>query len=182
MIPLSQTNPNEMRTPSSAILAVFTIFLLHVSITASDPAQESFLQCLSDHSQSSQSPPISSVTYFPNNSSYTTVLQSYIRNLRFMSPTTPKPFLIVTPTQVSHIQASIICSKIHGLEIRIRSGGQDYDGLSYISDNPFIILTFQFFLLMMGLTVGGILERRAAVDQRVNTKPFEIVLCSIIIG
>ena len=140
MIPLSQTNPNEMRTPSSAILAVFTIFLLHVSITASDPAQESFLQCLSDHSQSSQSPPISSVTYFPNNSSYTTVLQSYIRNLRFMSPTTPKPFLIVTPTQVSHIQASIICSKIHGFEIRVRSGGHDYDGLSYISDNPFIIL------------------------------------------
>ncbi|KAK7857067.1 berberine bridge enzyme-like 1 [Quercus suber] len=127
------------RTLSSAILAVFAVLLqLHVSMTASDPAQESFLQCLSDHSQSSL--PISSVTYFPNNSSYTTVLQSYIRNLRFISSTTPKPVFIVTPTHVSHIQASIICSKIHGLEVRIRSGGHDYDGLSYVSHNPFIII------------------------------------------
>lgn len=139
MIVQTHTSPQVMRTLSLAILVVFAVLpQLHVSMTASDPAQESLLQCLSDHSQSSL--PISSVTYFPNNTSYTTVLQSYIRNLRFMSPTTPKPVFIVTPTHVSHIQASIICSKTHGLEVRIRSGGHDYDGLSYVSHNPFIII------------------------------------------
>jgi FAD/FMN-containing dehydrogenase len=122
----------------SAIQTIFTILLLHVSMAVSDPAQESFLQCLSAHSQ--PSPPISSVTFYPSNSSFTNVLQSYIRNPRFTSPTTPKPLFIVTPTHVSHIQASILCSKIHGLEIRIRSGGHDYDGLSYVSEAPFIIL------------------------------------------
>ncbi|KAG6696359.1 berberine bridge enzyme-like 8 [Carya illinoinensis] len=134
----TQSNPHQMRTQTLSILEILVIFLAYVSIAASDRAQETFFQCLSDHSQSS--PSITSVTYFPNNSSYTDVLQSYVRNLRFISPATPKPLLIVTPTHVSHIQASIICSKIHGLEVRIRSGGHDYDGLSYVSDSPFIII------------------------------------------
>ncbi|KAF3450405.1 hypothetical protein FNV43_RR06486 [Rhamnella rubrinervis] len=90
---------------------------------ASDPTEENILQCLSNHSWSST--PISSVTFFPNDPSYVSVLQSYIRNLRFMSTTTPKPLFIVAPTHVSHIQASIICSKIHGLQVRIRSGGHE---------------------------------------------------------
>ncbi|KAH7836926.1 hypothetical protein Vadar_007488 [Vaccinium darrowii] len=70
----------------------------------------------------------------PNN------LQSNIRNLRFNSSTTPKPSFIVTPTHQSHIQASAICSKTHNFQIRIRSGGHDFDGLSYRSDLLFVIL------------------------------------------
>ncbi|GLU10675.1 hypothetical protein SLE2022_274610 [Rubroshorea leprosula] len=107
-------------------------------MATSDPTAESFLQCLSSHSV--PSPPISSVTYFPSNPSYDSILQSYIRNLRFASPSTPKPLFIVTPSHVSHIQATIICCKTHGLEMRIRSGGHDYDGLSYVSAAPFVIL------------------------------------------
>ncbi|PON39143.1 Xanthine dehydrogenase C subunit [Parasponia andersonii] len=105
----------------------------------SDQSQQSFLQCLSTHSQTSPIP-ISSVTFFPNDPSYPSVLNSYIRNLRFISSTTPKPLFIIAPTHVSHIQASIICCKIHGLQVRIRSGGHDYDGLSYVSDDPFIVV------------------------------------------
>lgn len=127
-----------MRTRGSSISAIFSIFLFHVSMAASDPTQDIFFHCLCNHSQSF--PPISSVIFFPNNPSYLPVLQSYIRNLRFMSATTPKPLFIVAPTHVSHIQASIICSKIYGLEVRIRSGGHDYDGLSYVSGVPFIII------------------------------------------
>ncbi|KAK9936985.1 hypothetical protein M0R45_013804 [Rubus argutus] len=127
-----------MKTPTT-ILAIVPFLLLHVSMADSDPIQDIFLQCLSNLSQP-LSPPISAVTYFPNDSSYTPVLHSYIRNLRFSTPETPKPSFIVTPTHVSHIQASILCSKIHTLQVRIRSGGHDYDGLSYISDVPFIII------------------------------------------
>lgn len=51
----------------------------------------------------------------------------------------------MAPTHLSHIQASIICCKKFDLEIRTRSGGHDYDGLSYVSQSPFIVL--DLFLL-----------------------------------
>ncbi|GKV47087.1 hypothetical protein SLEP1_g54017 [Rubroshorea leprosula] len=119
----------------------------------SDPTAESFLQCLSSHSV--PSPPISSVTYFPSNPSYDSILQSYIRNLRFASPSTPKPLFIVTPSHVSHIQTTIICCKTHGLEMRIRSGGHDYDGLSYVSAAPFVILDMFDFRIAEKSKVHG---------------------------
>lgn len=105
----------------------------------SDQLEEtSILHCLSNHSVAS--PPISSLTYFPTHPSYPSILQSYARNLRFCSAATPKPLFIVVPSHFSHIQASIICCKTHGLEMRIRSGGHDYDGLSYVSKAPFMMV------------------------------------------
>ncbi|KAK7260389.1 hypothetical protein RIF29_26393 [Crotalaria pallida] len=122
-----------------AILPFVPIFLLFLLLAAaSNPLQDSYLHCLSLHSEPSL--PISTITYFPNTPSFQPILESYLRNLRFNSTTTPKPSFIVTPTHVSHIQASIICCKKFGLELRIRSGGHDYDGLSYVSQVPFIIL------------------------------------------
>ncbi|MED6120430.1 hypothetical protein PIB30_020782 [Stylosanthes scabra] len=117
-------------------LLLFPIFLLQTPIMASSDSD--ILHCLSLHSHSSF--PISQVTYFPNTNSYPSILNSYIRNLRFASPNTPKPTFIITPTHLSHIQASIICCKRFSLHIRIRSGGHDYDGLSYVSQLPFVIL------------------------------------------
>ncbi|KAE8683140.1 Reticuline oxidase-like protein [Hibiscus syriacus] len=115
------------------------VFLIFTSMANSDNLQQSIiLECLSNHSIAS--PSIASVTYFPTHPSYTSTLQSYIRNLRFISPTTPQPLFIVAASHVSHIQASIICCKTHGFEMRIRSGGHDYDGLSYVSESPFMIL------------------------------------------
>ncbi|PSS28922.1 Berberine bridge enzyme-like [Actinidia chinensis var. chinensis] len=130
----------EMGAPRPSILSLLlSLVLLYFTSANSDaPNTNTFLQCLSLNSHSSL--PISSLIFTPTNSSYPSVLQSYIRNLRFNSSTTPKPSFIITPTHISHIQASIICSKIHGLQIRIRSGGHDYDGLSYTSDQPFAIL------------------------------------------
>ncbi|KAF5183630.1 Berberine bridge enzyme-like, partial [Thalictrum thalictroides] len=34
----------------------------------------------------------------------------------------------------------VICSRKHGLHLIIRSGGHDYEGLSYVSDVPFVIV------------------------------------------
>ncbi|KAH7836701.1 hypothetical protein Vadar_004515 [Vaccinium darrowii] len=80
--------------------------------------------------------------YTPQNSSYEYVLRSLIQMERFLPlPAIPKPLFIVTPFLESHIQAAIKCSKEHGMQIRIRSGGHDYEGLSYISyQAPFIIV------------------------------------------
>ncbi|KAG5029170.1 hypothetical protein JHK87_012684 [Glycine soja] len=36
--------------------------------------------------------------------------------------------------------ATIICSQRHGLQIRTRSGGHDYEGLSYVAKFPFVLI------------------------------------------
>ncbi|MBA0565189.1 hypothetical protein Golob_010078, partial [Gossypium lobatum] len=75
--------------------------------------------------------------YTPSNASFPTILQAYAKNLRF---STPKPLAIVTTMQESHVQATVICAKSQGLQIRIGSGGHDYEGLSYVSEIPFVVL------------------------------------------
>jgi hypothetical protein len=99
---------------------------------------ESFVQCLTLRSENSTS--ISEIIYTPANSSYSSVLEFSIQNPRFSTPATPKPLVILTPLHVSHIQAAILCSQEHGMQIRVRSGGHDYEGLSYVSDVPFVIV------------------------------------------
>ncbi|KAJ6950864.1 hypothetical protein NC651_004523 [Populus alba x Populus x berolinensis] len=113
------------------MFALLLVFLLSISWEAtSDLAHENFLQCLLNHSQPSC--PISRAIYTPNNESYSSVLQSYIRNLRFNMSTTPKPLLILTALHESHVQAAISCAREHNLQMKIRSGGHDYEGVSYL--------------------------------------------------
>ncbi|KAE8694962.1 Inactive tetrahydrocannabinolic acid synthase [Hibiscus syriacus] len=98
----------------------------------------SFLQCLSRHPSNSDF--ISTVIYTPINSSFSSVFAFSLRNARVSTPTTLRPLAIVTPSHVSHIQATVNCSRSHGLQVRIRSGGHDYEGLSYVSQVPFVII------------------------------------------
>ncbi|KAJ9140895.1 hypothetical protein P3X46_031487 [Hevea brasiliensis] len=101
---------------------------------------ESFLQCLQNNTNPQDN--ISEIVYYQTNASYTSVLEAYIRNARLINSTTakPKPLIILTPKQISHVQASVICSKKVGYQLKIRSGGHDYEGISYISDHPFFLL------------------------------------------
>ena len=121
-----------------ALLLLLLGFQILSSYATSDSIYDKFVQCLSNHS--SPSLQASSIVYAQTNSSFTTVLQSYIRNPRFITSSTPKPLIIVTPTDESQVSAAVICSRDIGIQVRIRSGGHDYDGLSYISDVPFFIL------------------------------------------
>ncbi|PON38823.1 Xanthine dehydrogenase C subunit, partial [Parasponia andersonii] len=114
------------------------VSLLSFSLRASAHSHEDFLQCLSHHFSNSTT--FAKLIYTPNDPSYISVLNSTIRNPRFSSLSTPKPLLIITPSNSSHVQASVYCSKKHGLQIRTRSGGHDYEGLSYVSEVPFVII------------------------------------------
>lgn len=123
-------------------LCSFSCFPLNIGAADSKSIYESFLQCLTLQPPQ-HVPTFSTIVYSSafNSTSYTTVLQEYIKNRRFNSTSTPKPVLIITPTKESHVQATIICAKKLGVQIKIRSGGHDYEGISYISsEKDFIVL------------------------------------------
>ncbi|RHN50404.1 putative tetrahydroberberine oxidase [Medicago truncatula] len=114
------------------LMATLTIVLSNSTTTAKSPIQH-FINCLS-HSL------VSEVTYTPNNTSFSTILNIKIQNKRFKTATTPKPLAIITVKDDSHVQETVKCAKSNNIQIRIRSGGHDYEGCSYVSDVPFVIL------------------------------------------
>ncbi|OWM63763.1 berberine bridge enzyme-like 18 [Punica granatum] len=119
------------------LVILFSFAFIGVAASSSSP-HEDFLRCLSLHSPNSTL--ISQVVYTPINSTYIPVLDYSIQNLRFRTPCTPKPAVIVTPVEISQVQATVHCSRTYGLQLRVRCAGHDYEGLSYLSGVPFILL------------------------------------------
>ncbi|KAJ1416967.1 Oxygen oxidoreductase covalent FAD-binding site [Sesbania bispinosa] len=118
-------------------LAVFLI-LLSISCAASTFVEKSFRECMftrvGGYSKSTENIVLSS-----SSSQYPQVLESLEQNPRWLNSST-KPLLIIRPFHESEIQAAILCSKKFGLQIRVRSGGHDYEGLSYLCKVPFIMV------------------------------------------
>ncbi|KAL9456455.1 hypothetical protein AB3S75_005642 [Citrus x aurantiifolia] len=138
-----------MKSPCSSIIQFVFVLLLsyhcwvtfgNIHATSSVPNENLFLHCLSMHSDNFSS--ISKVIYTRNNSSFSSILDFSIQNLRFSTPTTPKPQVIVTPLKESHVQAAVKCSQKYGMQVRVRSGGHDYEGSSYVSNHhvPFVVI------------------------------------------
>ncbi|XP_009776984.1 tetrahydroberberine oxidase-like [Nicotiana tabacum] len=125
-----------MTTFNKLTIFLFLSICLSSSCVASASSHDHFLECLSHKTMSSSS--MSQVIHTPKNSSYSTILNSFESNLRISSDVNPS--IIITPLDETQIQAAMHCSKKHGLQIRIRSGGHDYEGLSYISETPFVII------------------------------------------
>ncbi|XP_028958861.1 tetrahydroberberine oxidase-like [Malus domestica] len=120
------------------LVPLLLFFLLNsVCSTTSNSISESFVQCFSSRIHSNST---GKIILTESSSDYTLVLQSSIQNLRFLNTSTPKPQAIITPHQYSHVQAAVVCAKKVGIQIRTRSGGHDYEGLSYVSKSPFIII------------------------------------------
>ncbi|KAK4440257.1 Berberine bridge enzyme-like 18 [Sesamum alatum] len=99
---------------------------------------DGFLECLKEEFDNYTS--ISSLVYTPINSSFMSVLNFSIRNKRFMSDSTPKPLVIITPDKESQIPTIIYCAKKNDMRIRTRSGGHDFEGRSYVAEVPFVII------------------------------------------
>ncbi|KAK9735011.1 hypothetical protein RND81_04G177500 [Saponaria officinalis] len=118
-----------------SIFIFVTILAIICQSNGYNTIENAIIKCLNNHQV-----PSSLIFEQGINSSFSMVLQSYIRNLRFNTSTTRKPLFIVTATNVSHIQASILCAKEHGIQIKVRSGGHDFEGLSYVSIVPFFVV------------------------------------------
>jgi hypothetical protein len=63
---------------------------------------------------------------------------SSVRNLRYVLPGTTRPLVIVAATEPAHVQTTVVCGRCHSVRIRTRSGGHDYEGLSYASVDPHV--------------------------------------------
>ncbi|KAK9099400.1 hypothetical protein Syun_026445 [Stephania yunnanensis] len=129
-----------MESSSSSSFVILSAFIISFFLLTSSPLkalaqQDNFLQCIASHSNQSM-PQL----YVPKSPSFLSVLQSSIYNLRFTSPATPKPLFIITPNHESQIRAVVVCSKKHGLKITVRSGGHDFEGLSYRANVPFVLI------------------------------------------
>ncbi|XP_030481240.1 monolignol oxidoreductase AtBBE-like 13 [Cannabis sativa] len=131
-----------MKLLKLAIIFFLVLVQLNPLAESATSTLENFIQCVSINSDFSVLP-LSNILFFaPNTSLYTSVLQSSAQNLRYLTPQLPKPQFIFTPLHDSHVQAAVICSKKLKLYLRVRSGGHDYEGLSYVSqiETPFFLL------------------------------------------
>ncbi|KAE8664581.1 FAD-binding and BBE domain-containing protein [Hibiscus syriacus] len=124
----------------ASISTFWILVLLSISLVTSDDSVNfnSFLRCLPTHSDHSF--PIADAILTPNNSSFESIYQQRANNLRIFLSTTSRPAAIITALHPSHAQATVVCAKRHGFQVRIRSGGHDFEGLSYTSEVPFVIL------------------------------------------
>ncbi|KAE8009102.1 hypothetical protein FH972_005556 [Carpinus fangiana] len=170
---------------------LFPLFFLLLSASSSADSslilQGKFLQCLSLHSEISF--PIATTFITPNNSSFASVLESSAQNLRYLLPSVPKPNFIFLPVHESHVQAAVICSKELQIHLRVRSGGHDYEALSYVSliETPFFILDLAKLRsinvdikdnsawIQAGATIGEVYYR---ISQKSNTHGFPAGLCT----
>ncbi|KAK4399445.1 Berberine bridge enzyme-like 18 [Sesamum angolense] len=123
-------------------LLLFFANLLVLGASSSQDHNQHFLQCLTDQFQHSNLDP-SNVVHTPKDPSYDSLLHT--QNRRPASTFPLRPLLITTPYHKREIRAVIYCSKKLGAQIRVRSGGHDYEGLSYTSKVPFVILDLRNF-------------------------------------
>lgn len=176
-----------MGSSSSFILTLNIVILVLASSASSQTIQERFYQCITLNSELSI--PFSTAFSAPGNSSFNTILESSAQNLRCLVPSLLKPQLIFTPYIENQVQVSVICAKELGVQLRVRSGGHDYEGLSYHSETgePFIIVDLSRLRSVSvdikdnsawaqaGATVGELYYR---ISQKSKTHGFPAGLCS----
>ncbi|XP_058085596.1 berberine bridge enzyme-like D-1 [Magnolia sinica] len=117
-----------------------TLFIFISLLTPSLAEFTNFISCLNSND-------VKNFTLQPRpdndpSSTYYTLLQISIQNVRFAQPTFPKPLAIILPNTKEQLAGAIICCRQQEtLAIRIRSGGHSYEGLSSVADEtPFVII------------------------------------------
>ncbi|XP_010519048.1 PREDICTED: berberine bridge enzyme-like 4 [Tarenaya hassleriana] len=130
-----------VRTPTAIALLLTITFAFSASPTSATLRQD-FVMCLVENADIAF--PISSALFARdvNATLYKQVLESTAQNLRYLTASSPKPEFIFEPLYETHVQAAVLCGKKLRLNLRVRSGGHDYEGVSYVSEmkTPFVIV------------------------------------------
>ncbi|KAG5390523.1 hypothetical protein IGI04_032064 [Brassica rapa subsp. trilocularis] len=126
-----------MKEALSVLCLALLVSVSEAAVTK--PGIGEFLGCLRSW-PSPESPITDDIFTADNTTTFLSFYLAYTKNTRFASPNYQTLMAIVTAKNLSHIQATVVCAKSNGVQIRIRSGGHDYEGLSYISSVPFVIL------------------------------------------
>ncbi|XP_055805821.1 berberine bridge enzyme-like 22 [Solanum dulcamara] len=111
------------------VILVFSLFLAKCYSKGED-----FLQCLFKYSKNN----ITQNIYTPGSPTYSSILEYAQKNPRWLNSS--HPLFIASPREESEIRPVILCSKKIGLQMKIKSGGHDYEGISYRSKSPFVML------------------------------------------
>lgn len=120
--------------------AVISILFLSISwaTLCCQAKYRTFFQCIDD--QSSGNNKLLERIHTPNSPTYTSLLYYASKNPRWSNSTAQHPFLIAAPRKESEIRSVILCAKFFGHRVRVKSGGHDYEGLSFRSASPFIMI------------------------------------------
>ncbi|KAF3681676.1 putative tetrahydrocannabinolic acid synthase-like [Capsicum annuum] len=97
-------------------------------------SREDFFRCLSKCCGTN----VTQNVYIPNSPTYLSILEYAQKNPRWINSSHPN--FIASPRKESEIKPVILCAKKLGLLIKIKSGGHDYEGMSYRSEYPFVML------------------------------------------
>ncbi|CAL9235550.1 unnamed protein product [Arabidopsis halleri] len=168
----------------------FLVTLLLVSVPLSfSTLQQDFVKCLVDNSDVSF--PITASFFSPDQNAtlFKEELESTAQNLRYLTPSNPKPVFIFEPLYETHVQAAVVCAKKLQLHLRLRSGGHDYEGLSFVAEDetPFVIVDLSKLRQVdvdldsnsawahAGATIGEVYYR---IQEKSQTHGFPAGLCS----
>ncbi|XP_057812236.1 tetrahydroberberine oxidase-like [Salvia miltiorrhiza] len=164
-----------MKSPSNIFTTTF-ILLAIISCSRASSSTDKFLVCLTKEFNNYSS--ISNIIYTPINSSYSSILQFSIQNLRFASAS--KPQVIITPEHESQIPPVIYCAKKNDIQIRTRSGGHDFEGLSYLSQVQFVIID----LINLSEITVDVAEKTAWVEAgaTIGSLYYRIAEKSLVLG
>ncbi|KAM7505366.1 hypothetical protein LguiB_004270 [Lonicera macranthoides] len=121
----------------AAKIVLVSIFLISVSSSFAHTKDiHAFSECMSA---------VHPHLYNPSSPHYTSIFLSSQQNTRWQNLSHRNPAFIFTPNSESEIQRSVICARTHGLQIRVKSGGHDYEGLSFQSRVPYLMLALDNF-------------------------------------
>ena len=138
---LAMTTMNTMVAAAALALHLFAVSATRASTTQSSSPPPQPPASAVDISSCLLSNGVANFS-LPSSPSYTPLLNSSIRNLRFALPSVGKPAAVVLPATKRDIQHAVLCARSTSLAIRVRSGGHSYEGLSYTTENhvPFMVI------------------------------------------
>ncbi|KAL7211776.1 hypothetical protein ACSBR2_014607 [Camellia fascicularis] len=99
---------------------------------------------------------------------------------RLNTTKTQYPMAIVAAMHESHVQATVICTKNRNYHLRIRSGGHDYEGLSYISNEPFVPLDMSNLRSINVQAEASLGELYLNISQKSKTHAFPGGICPFV--